>query len=181
MRSRIRTPGNVNRGICALCLAAIAAIAVAGCGGSDEERGDGGANPESVEIAVIGTATVGDLGEILVDSDGRTLYDFHRDKRSLYSAKSSACTSACADEWPPLLTGGEPEVEGNAISTKLSTFKREDGTLQVTYYGHPLYTYVGDKKPGEANGNAANAFGGEWHTLHNDGSEPASAASSQRK
>ena len=180
MRSRSRTEGNSNRGIYALFLGAIAALAIAGCGGSDEERAHGGTSAEGAEIAVISAKTVGDLGEILVDSEGRTLYDFHKDKRTLYSAKSSACYGACTKEWVPLLTGGEPEAEDGAFPTKLSTFKRKDGTLQVTYYGHPLYTYVGDKKPGEANGNAANAFGGEWSTLHSDGSEPESAANPKK-
>jgi predicted lipoprotein with Yx(FWY)xxD motif len=179
----------VKRTVYALCLiGAIAiaiAIAIAGCGSGGGDSSASGAsggspsggskqvsNPEDIPIAVISAKKAGDLGEVLVDSEGRTLYDFHKDKRSLYSAKDSACYGTCTEEWPPLLTGGEPGAEGKAIETKLSTLARKDGTLQVTYYGHPLYTYAGDKKPGEANGNDVKAFGGEWYALGPEGEEP---------
>ena len=175
----------MKRTIYAICLIGAIAAVVAGCGsgggdtsgasGSDGDAGSGASQvsaPEDVGVAVVSARKVGDLGEILVDSEGRTLYDFHRDKRSLYSAFSSACYSACAEDWPPLLTGSEPEAEEGAFPTKLSTLERKDGTLQVTYYGHPLYTYVGDQKPGEANGNDVAAFGGHWHALAPGGEEP---------
>lgn len=176
----------MKRTIYALCLLGVIATAIAGCGSDSsstsgaESSGDGGStgkqgsNPEDFPVAVISAVKVGDLGVILVDSEGRTLYVFHKDKRSLYSARSSACYGACAEKWPPLLTGGEPEAEPKASPTKLSTFKRKDGTLQVTYYGHPLYTYVGDKKPGEANGNDVKAFGGQWYALGPHDQEPGS-------
>jgi len=170
----------VKRTIFALCLGAIAA-AIAGCGG-DSSSASGGKEaessakqasaPEDAGAAVVSARKVGDLGKVLVDSEGRTLYDFHKDKHSLYSAFSSACYGACAEDWPPLLTNTEPEAEEGASTTKLSTLQRKDGTLQVTYYGNPLYTYVGDKKPGEANGNDVTAFGGQWYALQPSGSEP---------
>lgn len=177
----------MRRTIYALCLIGAIAAVIAGCGnggdstsasgsgGGKEGAGSGGAtsnqvsNPEDIPIAVISTGKAGQLGQVLVDSEGRTLYDFHKDKRSLYSAKDSACYGACVEDWPPLLTGGEPGAEGKAMATKLSTLERKDGTLQVTYYGHPLYTYAGDRKPGEANGNEAMAFGGRWYALGPEG------------
>lgn len=160
----------MNRGLYALCLVAMAlALVSIGCGGGTDSEGE---SAEVVGITVIRAAKVGDLGQVLVDSEGKTLYDFRKDRRTLYSAKSSACQGACAKEWPPLLTGGEPEAEDGAIDTKLSTFKRRNGALQVTYYGHPLYTYIGDRNPREANGNAVKAFGGMWHTLRPDGETP---------
>jgi predicted lipoprotein with Yx(FWY)xxD motif len=176
----------VKRTIYGLCLIAAIATAIAGCGSGDTgstSSGKGGSgsggsgdkqvsNPEDTPIAVISASQAGDLGEVLVDAEGRTLYDFHRDKRSLYSAKESACYGACAEEWPPLLTGGEPGAEGKAIETKLSTLERKDGSLQVTYYGHPLYTYAGDEQPGEANGDDVKAFGGQWYALGPEGEEP---------
>ncbi len=175
----------MKRTIYALCLIGAIATAIAGCGGSGDsssasgahsgEGGSGGkqvSNPAAIPLAVVSAQNVGDLGKVLVDSEGRTLYDFHKDRRSRYSAKSSACYGACAKDWPPLLTGGEPEAGTGASPTKLGTFKRKDGTLQVTYFGHPLYTYVGDKKPGEGNGNDAKAFGGQWHALERGGEEP---------
>ena len=89
------------------------------------------------------------LGKVLVDSKGFTLYDFHKDKGT-----TSACYGACAKVWPPLPDAAERRrPSGGAQASKLGTTKRKDGTTQVTYAGHPLYTYVGDKKPGEANGN----------------------------
>jgi predicted lipoprotein with Yx(FWY)xxD motif len=57
------------------------------------------------------------------------------------------------------------------MASKLGTTKRKDGTLQVTYDGHPLYTFVEDKKPGEANGNDTSAFGAQWYALFPSGEE----------
>ncbi len=166
----------MKRIVYALCLISALGAVIAGCGSSSESAGgaysggnDGGSegkqasDSEPIGIAVVSSKKVDDLGKVLVDSEGRTLYDFQNDKHSLYSAFSSACYGACAENWPPLLTEGEPEAEGGAFPTKSSTLQRKDGTLQVTYYGHPLYTYVGDKKPGEANGNEVTAFGGKWY------------------
>jgi predicted lipoprotein with Yx(FWY)xxD motif len=159
-----------------LCLLAALAIAASGCGGGDSTGAKPAAETESVSsaVAVISADQVSDLGTILVDGEGRTLYDFHKDRHTDYIATSSACYGACAEEWPPLLTGGEPEAEGGAIATKLGVLKRKDGTLQVTYYGHPLYTYEGDKEPGIAAGNSLTAFGGKWHALQPNNEEPGS-------
>jgi predicted lipoprotein with Yx(FWY)xxD motif len=183
----------VKRTIYALCLIGAIATVMVGCGSSGGDTssastansgksgsGSGGSgskqvsDPEDTPIAVVSASKIDGLGNVLVDSEGRTLYDFHKDKRSLYSAKASACYGACAEDWPPLLTGGEPKAEGGAIETKFSTLERKDGTLQVTYYGHPLYTYTGDRKPGEANGNDVKAFGGQWYALGSEGEESGS-------
>jgi len=165
----------VKRTIYALCLGGVIATMIAGCGssdstanGADSGNGEGGSskeasNPGIPGVPVISAKQIGGVGKVLVDSEGRTLYLFDQDQHTLYSAQSSDCYGACAENWPPLLTEGEPEAEDGAFPTKLSTLKRKDGTLQVTYYGHPLYTYVGDKKPGEANGNDVKAFGGQWY------------------
>lgn len=106
------------------------------------------------------------LGMILVDSNGMTVYDFHKDKGT-----TSSCYGPCAEGWPPVLTEGEPEVGNGASSSKLGTTERKDGTMQVTYAGHPLYTFVADKNPGEANGNDVSAFGGQWYALKGNGEE----------
>ena len=171
----------MKRTIYALCLGGVIATMIAGCGGSDgtasgADSGNGSSgsskeasNPGTPGVPVITAKNVGNLGKVLVDPEGRTLYFFEKDPHSLYSAQSSACYGACAENWPPLLTEGEPEAEDGAYPTKLSTLKRKDGTLQVTYYGHPLYTYVGDKKPGEANGDGVKAFGGQWYASDPNG------------
>lgn len=123
-----------------------------------ETEGGGAAN--------VSLAKVGDLGMVLVDSKGFTLYDFHKDKGG-----KSACYGACAQAWPPLTTEGAPTVGNGATSSMLGTVKRTDGTMQVTYNGHPLYLFVGDKKPGEGNGNDTKAFGGQWYALLGNGEE----------
>lgn len=182
----------MNRITYAIALLAVLAVAIAGCGcGSDSSSsgsaygggggGYGGNKPAAEKesgssesggaagggAGVVSTAKVGDLGTILVDSEGRTLYDFHKDKGS-----TSACYGSCAGAWPPLLTEGEPQAKGGAQAGMLGTTKRKDGTTQVTYNGWPLYTYVGDQKPGEANGNDIDQFGAQWYALQPDGQEP---------
>lgn len=112
----------------------------------------------------VSTATNAKLGGILVDSHGLTLYDFQNDKGS-----KSACYGSCAKIWPPLTTSTTPQAAGGAQQSLLGTAPRSDGTTQVTYGGHPLYTYVGDTKPGEVTGNDLTEFGGSWHALRPDG------------
>jgi len=124
---------------------------------------DGGAESGA---GVVSLGNAQKLGMVLVDSNGLTLYDFHKDKGT-----TSSCYGACAEGWPPLLTEGEPTVGNGASASKLGTTERKDGTTQVTYAGHPLYTFVEDKKPGEANGNDVSAFGAQWYALEGTGEE----------
>jgi predicted lipoprotein with Yx(FWY)xxD motif len=171
-----------------MALAAVAAVTIAGCGGgstsdssssknaasesSGGRYGNGSAKAKSPPGAesgagVVSLGNVQKLGMVLVDSNGMTLYDFHKDKGT-----TSSCYGPCAEGWPPMLTEGEPTVGNGASAAKLGTTQRKDGTMQVTYAGHPLYAFVGDKKPGEANGNDISAFGGEWYALQGNGEEP---------
>ena len=106
------------------------------------------------------------LGRILVDSKGFTLYDFHKDKGA-----TSACYGACASVWPPLTTEGTPQAGEGAMTSKLGTTKRKDGTVQATYAGHPLYTYTADTKPGDAKGNDFSSYGAQWYALLPSGEE----------
>jgi predicted lipoprotein with Yx(FWY)xxD motif len=177
----------VKKMTCGLCLIALLAVAIAGCGGGDSTSGggggvygggggettseasSGGGKPaaSSGGAGVVKAAKVGDLGTIIVSSAGLTLYDFHKDKGS-----KSSCYGACASAWPPLLTEGEPKADAGAMANRLGTTKRNDGTVQVTYNGWPLYTYAGDQAPGEANGNDIDQFGAEWYALQPNGEEP---------
>jgi predicted lipoprotein with Yx(FWY)xxD motif len=173
-----------------MALLAVAALAVAGCGGgssstseSSESSGgygskNGGSNENKTASSesgggaetgagVVSLGNVQKLGMVLVDSNGMTLYDFHKDKGT-----TSSCYGACAQVWPPLLTNGEPQVGNGASAAKLGTTERKDGTTQVTYAGHPLYTFVSDQKPGEAKGNDVSDFGAQWYTLQGNGEEP---------
>ena len=116
------------------------------------------------------TATVktrhGKLGTYLVDSAGRTLYLFQKDKTT-----KSRCYDACAQGWPPLLTTGKPRASGRAKASLLGTTKRRDGTRQVTYKGHPLYYYTADTKAGDTKGQDVDAFGAEWYILAPSGNK----------
>jgi predicted lipoprotein with Yx(FWY)xxD motif len=174
-------------------IAAVTALAVAGCGGGSSSTSEsagaygggesstasgraygGGASTteatapaEGGAPATVSVASVPKLGRVLVDSEGFTLYDFHKDKGT-----ESACYGACAKNWPPLVTTGKPQPSNGASASKLGTTTRKDGTTQVTYAGHPLYTFTMDMKPGDAKGNDIDAFGGEWYALTPAGTEP---------
>ena len=100
------------------------------------------------------------LGRILVDSHGRTLYLFARDKNG-----KSACSGSCAAYWPPLIASGKPHAIAGAKASLLGTTRRADGRLQVTYRHHPLYRYAGDAGKGQTNGQGLNESGGLWWVL----------------
>ena len=122
----------------------------------------------SATLALAGGATGGakvavaksPLGRILVDSKGITLYDFVKDKGT-----TSVCYGACAALWPPLITKGKPVAGLGVRASLLGTTKRKDGKLQVTYKGHPLYTFQLDKKAGQTTGEGSNNFGAKWYAL----------------
>jgi predicted lipoprotein with Yx(FWY)xxD motif len=95
---------------------------------------------------------------VLTNASGRTLYWFAPD-----TSTSSACYGECAAYWPPVI--GNPEAGPGVALSKIATIARKDGTIQVTYAGHPLYTYIGDTAPGQASGNDINLNGGLWHEV----------------
>jgi predicted lipoprotein with Yx(FWY)xxD motif len=144
---------------------AFAVLAVAGCGGNSAS---GSATPPTTANGLPATLGVanGDLGEILVNSQDRTLYLFEKD-----SGTQSACTGACASNWPPLRTQAKPTVGSGADASMVATSTRSDGRQQVTYNGHPLYLFVGDKKPGDTNGEGLAAFGGGWFAVSPAGNQ----------
>lgn len=104
------------------------------------------------------------LGKILVDAQGRSLYLFEKDK-----GKRSACYGQCAKFWPPLLTTGKPTAAAGAKASLLGSTRRSNGSMQVTYAGHPLYLFVEDKKPGATKGEGSKAFGAGWYVLSPSG------------
>jgi predicted lipoprotein with Yx(FWY)xxD motif len=106
------------------------------------------------------------LGRMLVDSHGRTLYLFARDKKG-----KSACSGACAAYWPPLIASGKPHAVNGAKASLLGTTRRADGRLQVTYRHHPLYKYAGDAGRGQTNGQGLDDFGGKWWVLSPTGNK----------
>jgi predicted lipoprotein with Yx(FWY)xxD motif len=111
----------------------------------------------SGSVLALKTAS-GPAGIWLTDSAGRTLYVFTQD-----TAKTSACTGACAQAWPPLTTTGTVTISGQfTVPTDLGFITRADGTKQVTYGGHPLYYFSGDTAPGQMKGQGV---GGAWFIL----------------
>jgi predicted lipoprotein with Yx(FWY)xxD motif len=117
-------------------------------------------------MAMVKTASAGSLGTILVNGNGRTLYLFEAD-----TSNTSTCQGACSVVWPPLLTAGAPTAGGSAKSNLLGTTKRPNGVKQVTYNGHPVYMYAGDRNPGETNGQGLNQFGALWYVLDANGNK----------
>lgn len=100
------------------------------------------------------------LGQVVAAGNGRTLYLFEKDRTG-----RSACSGICATYWPPLVTtGGAVAVKG-ARRSLIGTFRRADGTRQVTYAGHPLYFFSGDAGRGQTNGEGLRDFGAGWYAL----------------
>jgi predicted lipoprotein with Yx(FWY)xxD motif len=131
-------------------------VLLAGCGGYGGYGGAGspsGSSPSGPAQVNTATATVkGQSTTILTTHQGLTLY-----YRTSDTASASTCTGSCAGVWPPLLTSGSP-VATSSLPGTLSSLSDANGT-QVTYNGHPLYTYSGDSHPGDTNGEG---FGGVW-------------------
>ena len=94
---------------------------------------------------------------LLTNARGLTLYWFAPDTSS-----KSACYGSCAVYWPPVT--GTPSA-GPGVTGHLGTITRTDGTIQATYDGHPLYTYISDSAPGQTSGNNLNLNGGLWHDV----------------
>ena len=106
---------------------------------------------------------------MLTNAKGFTLYSFAPD-----TPAKSACNGTCAQNWPPV-TG---PATASGVTGTFGTIKRSDGSVQATFDGHPLYTFVGDTAPGQAKGNGLNAAGGLWHEITTSGTAaPASTSS----
>jgi predicted lipoprotein with Yx(FWY)xxD motif len=113
------------------------------------------------------------LGRVLVDAKGHTLYVWAHDK-----GHTSTCNGQCAKFWPPVITHGSPKAAAGVRGGLLGTSKRADGRRQVTYNGHPLYTFIMDKKAGQTNGEGLTGFGGRWDPVSSAGAPVRANASS---
>jgi len=109
---------------------------------------------------ILKTAEVGAV-TVLTNASGRTLYWF-----ALDTSTTSRCTGTCAAYWPPV--SGTPRA-GPGVTGKLGTIHRPGGGVQATYDGHPLYTYIGDNRPGQAQGNDLDLNGGLWYEVRVSG------------
>jgi predicted lipoprotein with Yx(FWY)xxD motif len=162
-------------------LAGLAAMAlmVAACAGTGAASAAG---PAGSSVRVVSSPGTGSSSTalktrkingvtVLTNAKGFTLYWFAPD-----TATKSNCNGSCAAIWPPVKG---PATAGPGVTGKLGTIKRSDGSVQATYDGHPLYTYVADTAPGQARGNGLNVNGGLWHEVTASGkAAPTSSASS---
>ncbi len=116
---------------------------------------------------VVAVKHAGKLGAVLDAGQKRlTVYLFEGDRGG-----TSACSGACASVWPPVTTSGAPRATGAAAAADLGTIKRPDGTIQVTYKGHPLYFFARDKDAGDTYGEDVNGFGASWYALSPSGAK----------
>ncbi|MDQ6945471.1 MAG: hypothetical protein M3256_04190 [Actinomycetota bacterium] len=140
-------------------------LALAACGTATAGYGDS-ASPSSPSGSATISVRGSSLGLILADRNGKSLYLFEADKGS-----QSTCSGACAQAWPPLTTSGAPKAAGGVSPSLIGTTTRSDGATQVTYSGHPLYSFVGDNQPGDTNGEGSTAFGAGWDVLSPTGAK----------
>jgi predicted lipoprotein with Yx(FWY)xxD motif len=150
-----RAPAVLGAAVISVLALALLGGALAGAGGTTSTGTTSQTSPTS-SGAGLRTTTVGGM-TVLTNAAGRTLYWFAPD-----TSGKSVCNGSCATYWPPV---GGPLKAGAGVTGQLSTIKRADGSTQETYNGHPLYTYIGDSGPGQANGNNLNLNGGLWHVV----------------
>ena len=135
-------------GVVSVAALTLLGVAVANAGGPPAAAAGAGVTLKTAKISGI---------TVLTNTNGLTLYWFAPD-----TPATSKCTGSCTAYWPPIT--GNPQA-GPGVTGKLGTIKRPGGDLQATYDGHPLYTYVGDSGPGQANGNNLNLNGGLWYEV----------------
>ena len=129
--------------------------------GSNAGSSSSGEGSTSTGPVSVGTT---DVGKALVDPQGKTLYVFARD-----SVGHSACDAECLPYWPPVPGADAPHGSASMVA-KFGTLERSGGVRQLTVNGYPVYTYVGDSAPGQANGQGTNLSGGLWWVVSPSGS-----------
>ncbi len=156
-----------------LFTAAVAACGSSGSGGT--QAATSGPAPAGSSAAAPATAGSGGAalavatskaGQILVDGKGRALYLFEADRGAV-----SSCTGACAKAWPPYTVTGTPQAGAGVTAGLIATTTRSDGTHEVTYNGHPLYYFAGDRAAGTTAGQGLKAFGAGWYVLAPNGNK----------
>jgi predicted lipoprotein with Yx(FWY)xxD motif len=137
----------------------VLAVVVAACGSSsrDSTSTTGG----SAAKAIVSSAQKAKVGDVIVDAQGRTLYRFTAEAQG-----RPVCTGACVGTWLPATV-----ASATGLPAHVATVKRDDGALQLTYEGHPLYRYAGDSSPADANGEG---IGGQWYVIKAGGASSTS-------
>jgi predicted lipoprotein with Yx(FWY)xxD motif len=164
-------------GVRLLAVGAALALILAACGGDDDDNSASSATTTTTAAKSGSTTTTGSgssdqaatvavastsLGDVLVDGSGKTLYIFEKDT----SANASTCSGQCAATWPALTVTGDVVLGDGLTDSMFATFARDDGTMQVSVNGHPLYRYGADTKPGDTNGQE---FGDVWYVVGANG------------
>ena len=129
-----------------------AAICLAGAGAAASSGAPGRASSSAERIIAHGSQ----YGRVIFTGQRRAIYLFARDRGK------STCYGACAKAWPPVLTKGKPVAAAGVNRRLLGTTRRSDGTTQVTYAGHPLYRFVGDRKAFQITCQNVAEFGAKW-------------------
>ena len=120
-----------------------ASLVLAACGGGSS----------ATEDAIVASASKAKVGSIVVDAEGRTLYRFTAEAQGV-----PVCAGACVGTWHPAVV-----TAASGLPKHVATVKRpDDGRLQLTYDGHPLYRYAGDRTKADANGEGV---GGQWFVV----------------
>lgn len=145
-------------GLVAVIGAAAIALIVSTTGGSAKKTQPAVAANSSISVEQT------PVGKVLADANGRTLYLFAGDKPNV-----STLSAAGRAVWPLFTSATRPAASGGARAGEIGTVAGAAGTAQVTYNGHPLYYFVGDRKPGETAGQGLNEFGARWYVLSSAG------------
>jgi predicted lipoprotein with Yx(FWY)xxD motif len=150
------------RGLTSGVAAAVLVLLVVGCGSTKTKTttatsAAAAASPGAAGSTGAVKVATAKSGQVLANAQGMTLYTFDPE-----NSGKIACLTGCVDKWPPDLVagGGAAPTAGNGVMVAIATIARPDGGSQVTAGGHPLYTFAGDKAPGDSNGDG---IGGKWH------------------
>jgi predicted lipoprotein with Yx(FWY)xxD motif len=161
---------------------AVLGLGISACGTSGSSSTAASSPSTSATIgATSGTTTSGtvvaaastSLGTVLVDSTGRTIYQFAVDSPGV-----SRCTGSCLTYWPIVTAPKSLPKSIPGVGAELSSIQRSDGSRQLTVNGWPMYTYAGDTAPGMTAGQGLNASGGLWWVMSPDGQPITTAVSS---
>jgi len=154
LRAGVPWAGLLVTGVSVLALVVLGGSVAAVNTGAGAATGGSGASANTLGTQSIGGVTV------LTNAKGLTLYTFAPDKPD-----KSTCYGSCAAYWPPVKGPVTVAAGVTGVTGKLGTTKRTDGSLQATYNGRPLYTYIADTAPGQAKGNKLNLNGGLWYEV----------------
>ncbi|HYV81472.1 MAG TPA: hypothetical protein VE979_25425 [Streptosporangiaceae bacterium] len=154
LRAGVPWAGLLVTGVSVLALVVLGGSVAAVNTGAGAATGGSGASANTLGTQSIGGVTV------LTNAKGLTLYTFAPDKPN-----KSTCYGSCAAYWPPVKGPVTVAAGVTGVTGKLGTTKRTDGSLQATYNGRPLYTYIADTAPGQAKGNKLNLNGGLWYEV----------------